>query len=144
MPPAYDKEGLGTHNTSQKLTLKAGAVSTIGFVINGTGPRMVLIRVVSKSLDQFGVSPIASGVDARFFSGSRLSGDVVLQPWTSTESSTSTLRKIFDQCGAFQLNDNSGEQVDYTQLAPGPYTLQVKLPDGATEGECLVEVYVSP
>jgi hypothetical protein len=108
---------------------------TIGFVINGTAAKTVLIRGIGPTLAQFGVpSPLASTQLTLFNSAPAVIGSNA--GWGgSTALSTS-----FTQVGAFPLATNSLDSAMLVTLQPGAYTVQLSAAAG-TSGAALIELY---
>lgn len=107
-----------------------------GFVIGGTLPKRVLIRVVGPGLSAFGVggtladpqlSVIPLGLNVTVARNDNWGG-------------TAELKAAFASAGAFALPDTSKDAAVVVQLPPGGFTVVVS-GAGATTGTTLVEVY---
>jgi hypothetical protein len=106
----------------------------VGFNINGTGTKRVLIRAVGPSLRNFGVTDVLADPKLQVFAnnGSSIAEN---DDWASTLAST------FTQVAAFQLAAGGKDAALLLSLNAGAtYTVQVSGADGGT-GEALVEVY---
>jgi len=115
-----------------------GDVPHIGFVIQGTLPKKVLIRAVGPTLSVFGVGGVLADPQLELFEGpSRLLHN---DDWNgSTE-----LGQAFSRVGAFGFADPlSKDAAILVTLEPGAYTTVVSGVNGAT-GTVLVEVYEMP
>jgi hypothetical protein len=115
-----------------------GDVPHIGFVIQGTHPKKVLIRAVGPTLSVFGVGGVLADPQLELFEGpSRLLHN---DDWNgSTE-----LGQAFSRVGAFAFADPlSKDAAILVTLEPGAYTTVVSGVNGAT-GTVLVEVYEMP
>ncbi len=115
-----------------------GDVPHIGFVIQGTHPKKVLIRAVGPTLSVFGVGGVLADPQIELFEGpSRLLHN---DDWNgSTE-----LGQAFSRVGAFAFADPlSKDAAILVTLEPGAYTTVVSGVNGAT-GTVLVEVYEMP
>jgi len=157
-------------NASNRVTLRAGDISTTGFVIEGSSPRLVLVRAVGPSLANFGVSPVSNNPKLELFSSSgaalaagqnwSLVTYSSLEPnlppgpngapptatyFSPTQFDAQAMNWIFSIAGAFPLNANSNDQVFFGMLPPGAYTVQVSDSTvGAGGGTALIEVYILP
>lgn len=106
-----------------------------GFIVDGTQPRLVLVRGVGPTLATFGVTttlanPTVTIVDSK--------GAVVgsNDDW----GNSATLSQAAARAGAFPLNTNSADAAVLVVLNPGAYTVVVSGVNGGT-GVALVEVY---
>ena len=157
-------------NASNRVALRVGDISTTGFVIEGSSPRLVLIRVVGPSLANFGVSPVSNNPKLELFSSSgaalafgqnwSLATFSSFEPNLSLGSSGTSpiaaypspaqfdaqaMKWIFGIAGAFPLNTNSNDQVFFGMLPPGAYTVQASDSTvGAGGGTALIEIYILP
>jgi hypothetical protein len=157
-------------NASNRATLRAGDISTTGFVIEGNSARLVLIRAVGPSLANFGVSPVSNNPKLELFSSSgaalAFGQNWSLVTYSSLEPNlppgpngappiasylspaqfdAQAMNWIFSIAGAFPLNSNSNDQVFFGMLPPGAYTVQASDSTvGAAGGAALIELYILP
>lgn len=113
-----------------------GAGMIVGFVIDGTGSKTVLVRAVGPSLSAFGVAGVLADPTVTLFGAS---GGTLRSNDNWETASAATMQTV----GAFALSANSKDAALVATLAPGSYTLQVSGSGGAT-GVVLVEVYEVP
>ncbi len=116
----------------------SAAPLTVGFVLRGQKGKRVLVRAIGPSLGAFGVQGTLTDPRLALFSGqTRIAEN---EDWGGEPA----LRAAFDSVGAFALpNATSKDGALVATLAPGPYTVQVGGPAGAT-GIVLVEIYELP
>lgn len=121
-------------NVSARLQLAAnGTPPIIGFVIDGTEPKSLLVRAVGPSLTDFGVTTAARPRFAIYgTSGSAL----VFIPFVLSRP----MAEITASAGAFPLTAASGDFVDVYGLSPGDYTFHVHDTSGQG-GLALFEIY---
>ncbi len=108
-----------------------------GFVIDGSGAKTMLIRVVGPSLTDFGVTGVMA--DPRLSLIPAGQSNVIAQ--NDNWGGTTELKEAFATTGAFQLSsDGSLDAAVLVRLPPGAYTVK---PEGFAEGTgtILVEVY---
>lgn len=126
-------------NVSTRARVGTGSdVPHIGFVIQGTKPKKLLIRAVGPTLGVFGVGGVLADPQLELFEGpSRL---LYNDDWNgSTE-----LGAAFNRVGAFGFADPlSKDAAILVTLEPGAYTTVVSGVNGGT-GTVLVEVYEMP
>jgi hypothetical protein len=111
-----------------------------GFVINGTGAKTMLIRVVGPRLVDFGV--VGTMTDPQL--------EVIPQGQTFTVAAndnwggTTELKAAFASTGAFEFtDDNSLDAAVVVRLPPGAYTVRATGANDGT-GQILVEAYAVP
>ena len=116
-----------------------GAGLTVGFVIDGTATKRVLIRAVGPTIGTppFNVGGVVADPQLTLFSGQ-----------TSIRSNdnwggTTELAAAFVQVGAFALPAASRDAAVLITLQPGAYTVQVSGVNNTT-GVAIVEVYEVP
>ncbi|MGH7956500.1 MAG: immunoglobulin domain-containing protein, partial [Opitutaceae bacterium] len=116
-----------------------GTGLTAGFVIDGTGPKRVLIRAVGPTLGAapFNVGGVVSDPQLTLFSGQTSIAS------NNNWGGTTDLTAAFAQVGAFALPSGSLDAALVTTLQPGNYTVQVS-GVGGTTGMAIVEVYEVP
>lgn len=101
-----------------------GAVGTgenvliAGFIIQGTTPRRVAVRVLGPSLTQFGVNGVLANPTLELNSGNTVIGQN--DDWQSDAATAQTLRNINLAPGA------AAESAVLMTLNPGPYTAVVR------------------
>lgn len=133
-------EGIETRliNISTRLNVKVGdGVAIGGFVIDGDEPKKVLIRAVGPGLEPANIGqPLLPDPFMEVYSGGVLIDRN--DDWKS--EGTDELKRIFDDLGAFDLEENSSDAAMVRELEPGGYTVIVR--DFVNrEGLCLIEVY---
>jgi hypothetical protein len=137
-------------NVSNRVTLRPSETAITGFVIQGGGSRLVLVRTVGPSLAQFGVSPVSQNPQLNLFQGTGTSQIASGAVWGSGAFSTGgydpqAMSWIFAMVGAFSLQANSNDVAFFGVLSPGVYTAQssdATAPAGG--GSALTEVYILP
>lgn len=114
-----------------------------GFVLQGTGPADLLIRVVGAELADFGVPGSLDDPRLRLF-------DQTTRVWLGDNDDWSDLDRAWIESagrsvGAFPLQEGSRSAALRAVLAPGAYTVVVERGATSTEsadgGEVLLEVY---
>ncbi len=138
----YDPDGPASNAQLSNISARGFSgngdeVLAPGFVIDGTGAKTMLIRVVGPTLTNFGVT--GTMTDPRF--------EVIpvdhLNPVAANDNwgGTAALKAAFATAGAFAFpDDNSLDAAVVVRLPPGAYTVR---PVGANEGTgvILVEAY---
>lgn len=115
-------------------------ILTLGFSIQGTTPRTVLLRAVGPSLRAFGVGGPITDPKLELFSGSaRIQTN---DNWGAATNATE-VSAAFDQVGAFALARDAKDAALLVVLPPGGYTVQAT-GVAAAAGTALVEVYEVP
>jgi hypothetical protein len=116
-----------------------GTGLTVGFVIDGTGAKRVLIRAVGPTLAgaPFNVAGVVSDPQLTLFSGQTIIGS------NDNWGGTPELTAAFAQVGAFALPATSRDAALVATLQPGNYTVQARGVGTAT-GTAIVEVYELP
>jgi hypothetical protein len=116
-----------------------GTGLTIGFVIDGSGSKKVLIRAVGPTIGTapFSVSGVVADPQLTLFSGQSSIGS------NDNWAGTAELTAAFAQVGAFTLPATSRDAALLAMLQPGNYTVQVS-GVGGTTGVAIVEVYEVP
>lgn len=110
-----------------------------GFVIAGTSPKQMLLRVAGPALSSFGVSPVLSATRISVFSGSREIASNAGGPSANSPEIQLAMAKI----GAFPFPANSLNSALVVSLDPGAYTAVVSSADGSS-GIALLEIYELP
>jgi hypothetical protein len=137
-------------NVSNRVTLRTGDAAISGFVVQGGGTRLVLVRVVGPSLAQFGVSPLSGSPQLGVFQGTGTLQIATGQKWDSGSMNTQgydaeAMSWIFSMVGAFPLVSGSNDVAFFGVMSPGVYTAQAS--DSkvtAAGGSALTEVYILP
>jgi len=149
-----EASGRALVNLSTMLVAKQGTPATIGFVVGGSVPREVLIRVIGPSLAAFHIQNFAPNPTYKITGLPKewggLAGEIVAYMgyvglgWSATPDSTATLTAENARAGAFPLALGSNDKADVTLLYPGHYTISVTPTSASGEGVVLVEVYEVP
>ena len=124
--------------TNLSVRSKAGTGSNIlivGFTLNGSGTRDLLIRAVGPKLVDFGVSGILADPKLELYSGNT--------KIDQNDNWSSALTSTFSSAGAFNFNSGSKDAALIATLPAGGYTVQVSGADGGV-GEVMVEIYELP
>lgn len=111
-------------------------VLTPGFVIRGSGAKLVLIRAVGPGLAPLGVTDLLADPQLSVFAASSNSVIATNNDW----GSTAALKATFAAAGAFAFPEGSRDAALVVTLPPGAYTV-VTSGVGNTTGNALVEVY---
>jgi len=109
-----------------------GDLLIAGFVVDGVGPKSVLIRAVGPTLAAFGVQGTLADPKLQIFQGERLVAE--------NDDWSPSLATAFGRVGAFSLVAGSLDAALTLTLQPGAYTAQITGVNGGT-GEALVEIY---
>jgi hypothetical protein len=137
-------------NVSNRVTLRPSDTAISGFVIQGSGSRLVLVRTVGPTLTQFGVSPVSPNPQLNLFSGTGTTQIASGGVWDSGASGTGgydaqAMSWIFSMLGAFSLQPSSKDVAYFGLLSPGVYTAQsFDLTVSSAGGSALTEVYILP
>jgi hypothetical protein len=137
-------------NVSNRVTLRSSDTAITGFVAQGTGERLVLVRVDGPSLAQFGVNPVSEAPRLALFQGTGTEQIGTGQEWDSGGQSTGgydaqAMSWIFSMAGAFPLSAGSGDVAYFGVMSPGIYTAQASDPNAtAAGGSALIEVFILP
>lgn len=126
-------------NLSARLRVPAGGAPVIaGFVLQGTGPRLVLVRAVGPGLTGFGVAgPLANPKLTIFDAAGAI---VAVNDDWETSGGGAGARQAAVDTGAFPLAAGSRDAALAVALAPGAHTVHVAGADAAG-GVALVELY---
>ncbi|HMD60159.1 MAG TPA: hypothetical protein VKG78_01940, partial [Opitutaceae bacterium] len=108
-----------------------------GFVVEGTGPRTVLIRGDGPVLSTFNVSNPLPDPVLTVFSGSNV---IATNTGWATNANPTTLSTAALEVGAFALPNPSPDSALLLTLQPGPYTVQITSAKG-NSGIALFEAY---
>ena len=127
-----------TRLTSISARAYSGTGSSVliaGFIIEGAGTEVLLIRGIGPTLTQYGVSGVLASTQLTLFNGaSQAIGS------NSGWGGGSALAAAFAQYGLFPLPANSTDSAMIVTLSPGLYTVQLSGANN-TSGIGLIEVY---
>lgn len=124
-------------NLSVRGRVGVGAeIVVVGFSIEGSIPKSLLLRAVGPTLAAFGVGGVLSDPQVVLF---RQGAPVPLQQ-NNDWGGTPGLKAAFAAAGAFSLSEASKDAALIVTLEPGVYTAQVSGADGPP-GVALVEIY---
>ena len=129
-------------NGSVRTNTAPGAdVLTLGFVLQGTGQRTLLVRGIGPTLAEFGVPGTVS--DPQILISDANPRAVLSNDNWGQADYLSELVLATNFVGAFSLSDQSADSAALSLLDPGAYTIQVS---GANDGsgEALAEIYEVP
>jgi hypothetical protein len=124
---------VGNFSTRVELTASGGP-QIVGFAVQGTAPKNLLLRAVGPSLRPFGLSKPAAQPRLRFFDSSGQEMGFI-HPAVVVD-----IDAFFISVGAFPLIPGERDSFDYGEFKPGTYTIHVD--DAARQGgTVLIEVY---
>ena len=124
-------------NLSVRSRVGTGSeILVVGFAIDGSAPKQLLIRAVGPTLANFGVGGVLPNPQLALFRQGARASLYENDDWRGDPG----LRVAFAATGAFSLPDSSRDAALLVTLDPGVYTAQVSDAKGAT-GVALVEVY---
>jgi hypothetical protein len=109
----------------------------VGFVINGTSSRSMLVRGIGPSLEAFGVTGALQDPTLTLYAGASVVG--ANDDW-GTGGNPAQIAATAASVGAFALPAASRDAVVLSSLGSGAYTAQL-LGKGATTGVALIEIY---
>jgi hypothetical protein len=124
-------------NQSACFELAPNTTQTMGFVVSGTSPKVMLFRVVGPTLKNFGIAKPAPRPRVQCF-------DSAGRPFGFVHAAIAIdVNALFKSVGAFPVTDAELATVsfDYGSFPPGAYSFQVT---DAVGGTALVEVYEMP
>jgi len=124
-------------NLSIRSFVGTGASAvTVGFVINGTGTKQLLIRGVGPTLASFGVGGVLSTPQLSLFDSTQ-----TLIETNTAWGGDATLAGVFSALGAFALPATSADSALFVALPGGSsHTAQISGVNGTT-GVALAELY---
>jgi hypothetical protein len=117
-------------NLASRLRTSADGSAIAGFVVSGTAPRKLLVRVIGPGLVPFGVPDAAANPRLRILSGQ--STVVENDDWSAAGEAAG----VAWQVGAFGLPLGSRDAAVVAVFNPGPYSVV-----GTGAGVVLLEVY---
>jgi hypothetical protein len=139
----YALAGAATSGSLNNLSIRARSgpgdrTLIVGFVLEGTLSRSVLMRGLGPALRPFGLS---DGVpDPRL---GVIDRNAQIIATDDNWSSSSGLARTFAHVGAFALPPASADAAVFLSLESGSYTVQITDPDDRS-GTSLVELYLAP
>lgn len=138
-PPSPPGPPISSASRLTNVSVRSAAGSNsgtliVGFAINGTGAKQILVRGIGPTLAQYGVNAPVADPDLALYgnAGDQLGAN---DDW----GGTATLANAFARVGAFPLPTDSTDAALLTSLPGGTYTAQLE-PKGGT-GIALVEAY---
>jgi hypothetical protein len=141
--PAANFSAVSPRLINVSVLKNLGSGLTVGFVLGGTVPKRILIRVVGPTIGAapFNVPGVVADPQFDLFclscSPQRIIGG------NNDWAGTAELTAAFAQVGAFALPPNSKDAAALVLLNPGNFTVQVS-GTGTSTGTALVEVYEVP
>lgn len=142
----YDADNPGDSDTRIVNLSSRGPVGTgddiliVGFVINGSAPKKVLLRGVGPALTPLGVTGALADPTLQLYSGTKLVNEN--DNW-SAGADAADIAAAAKTCGAMTLDPGTKDAAILVELQPGVYSAHVRGAGGAT-GVALVEVYEVP
>lgn len=125
-------------NLSTRGTLTEAEIITPGFVITGTVPRTVLVRVMGPALGDFGITTACPNPGLTLYQAGVTDPIASNTKWGDAPN-FSELKSTANAIGAWPFSDDSLDAAVLITLAPGAYTLQAD--SGGLGGEVVAEVY---
>ena len=132
---AVANRNLSLVNLSARTVLAADDVLIAGFVLSGTGNRVVLIRAVGPTLGVFGLGGVLADPRIELYGSSG--------KFYENDNWTAEIGSVAARVGAFTLPAGSKDAALLVSLAPGSYSVQVRGSAGSG-GVVLVELYDVP
>jgi hypothetical protein len=127
-------------NLSTRANLAThGDTLIVGFVVQGTGAKPLLLRAVGPALAGFGVSNTLP--DPRITLVTSAGARVADNDTWSEGADGSALASTFAATGAFALPAGSRDAALLVALPPGAYTALVRSADAVSGGTVLAEIY---
>jgi len=125
-------------NLSARVRVTPSSSVTVGFVVNGSGYKKLLLRAVGPTLANFGITDFQSSPSIHLKIGST----VVRDNWVwGSQLNPSEVTSATNAVGAFALPSGSYDSAMVVDLPPGSYTAEVM---GSASGIVLVEAYEVP
>ncbi|QYM79234.1 hypothetical protein K0B96_01050 [Horticoccus luteus] len=131
----------GGANVSNRCELAAGGTAITGFVVQGDGPRWVLLRAAGSTLAHLGVTSATVAGPSFTLYNSQQAVAGVSAVWSADPNLVAGYETIFALVGAFPFSSGSDEGVLLVALDPGVYTAVFK---GQSAGQILCEAYILP
>lgn len=130
-------------NTSARVAIGAGKSAIVGFVVDGTRARWVLIRAVGPGLQAYGVTGTLADPKLAVFGSTGVTFGSA-GSWRTSEIAQSVFVAVTNLVGAFPLQTTSDDAVLFLFLPPGVYSAYTSSASGTGSGEVMTEVYVLP
>jgi hypothetical protein len=124
-----------TSISARALSGTGSSVLIAGFIIEGNGTEVLLIRGIGPTLTQYGVSGVLASTQLTLFNGASQAIGT-----NAGWGGGSVLATAFAQYGLFALPANSADSAMIVSLPPGLYTVQLSGTNN-TSGIGLIEVY---
>jgi hypothetical protein len=144
----YDADVLTGTSTSKLVnvsvlgqTAPGADLLTLGLVIQGSGPRTLLVRGIGPKLSAFNVSGAIADPRLQIYD-SQQRAILANDDWGNADF-VNELTQASNYVGAFALDAGSKDSATLALLDPGAYTVQVANATSAT-GLALVEIYEVP
>lgn len=125
-------------NLSTRGALTESEIITPGFVITGTVPRTVLVRVMGPALLDFGITTACPNPGLTLYKAGVTDPIAANTKWGDAPN-FDELKATATAIGAWPFADDSLDAAVLITLEPGAYTLQAD--SGGTGGEVVAEVY---
>lgn len=125
-------------NMSLNVSLPVDGMVTPGFVIGGTSPKQILIRVIGPGLNGFGLTGIGNPTFTLTCTAGADQG--VLHENVGSWGNDASVAAAASRVGGFALAANSADCAKLLSLKPGNYTVTARDLNGQA-GSVLVEVY---
>ena len=129
--------GLPLQNQSVRGFVRPGKGLTAGFTIGRASgplrPRQLLIRGISASLANFGVTDVLSQVTVSLFRRSSNCTNLL-------RNDEALITQLTAKIGAFTLSTDGSEFAALAELGPGTYSVVLEC-DQSESGEALIEIY---
>ncbi|MEN9632902.1 MAG: hypothetical protein RL077_1306 [Verrucomicrobiota bacterium] len=124
-------------NLSVRSTTATTSPLIVGFVVNGTSAKQLLLRAAGPALAAapFNVAGTLNDPNLQLYRGSNLAGQN--DNWGNPAPNITTLSAATTAAGAFPFQNNSNDAALLTSLTPGPYTVII----GGGNGITLAEIY---
>lgn len=127
-------------NVSTLTLCPVGGAVTAGFVLEGEGSQLVLIRAVGPTLAALGVGGVLANPKLTVNKGAAVIG--TNDDWSSDATRTPILTGAFTAAGAFALPAGSKDAAVLLTLEAGAYTAQAASVDATASGQVILEVYI--
>jgi hypothetical protein len=122
-------------NLSVRTMVNPGSTPIVGFVVDGTATKKLLVRAVGPGLASLGVSDVLADPQLHIYR------DSIPQQRNDNWGGTAEMMETFTQVGAFPLNDAASKDAALIFIAqPGAHTVVVSGVNNAT-GVVVLEVY---
>lgn len=125
-------------NLSTRGSLTEDEIITPGFVITGTVPRTVLVRVMGPALNDFGITTFCPNPGLTLYKAGVTDPIGANTKWGDA-ANFEELKATATAIGAWPFADDSLDAAVLITLEPGAYTLQAD--SGGLGGEVVAEVY---